>query len=48
MREHPFGGDAAFIGRVVPARERPLILRTRMGGERIVDMPYGEELPRIC
>jgi len=42
------GADAAVVGRVVDKRERPLILKTRIGGERIVEMPYGEELPRIC
>ncbi|MHC5057866.1 MAG: hydrogenase expression/formation protein HypE [Planctomycetota bacterium] len=47
-RAHPLGKDAALVGRVVAKRERPLILKTRIGGERIVEMPYGEELPRIC
>ncbi|MHC4249919.1 MAG: hydrogenase expression/formation protein HypE [Planctomycetota bacterium] len=47
-RAHPLGKDAALVGRVVERRERPLILKTRIGGERIVEMPYGEELPRIC
>ncbi len=47
-RSHPLGEGAAVIGRVVARRERPLILKTRIGGERIVEMPYGEDLPRIC
>ncbi len=47
-RAHPLGTDAVVVGRVVARRERPLILITRIGGERIVEMPYGEELPRIC
>ena len=47
MRAHPAGVDAALIGEVVQAP--PLVvLRTRFGGERIVDMPHGEQLPRIC
>jgi len=29
-------------------RAVPAYLRTRFGGERVLDMPYGEELPRIC
>ena len=48
MREHPLGKRARVIGEV---SERPpgiVILRTTIGGERIIDMPTGEDLPRIC
>lgn len=31
-----------------PQAERRVILRTRYGGTRILEMPYGEDLPRIC
>jgi hydrogenase expression/formation protein HypE len=48
LRRHPLGRDCALVGRATEARERPLILRTRVGGERIVEMPAGSELPRIC
>ena len=44
----PGGLHAAVIGRVVKKRAVTAYLRTRFGGERIVEMPYGEELPRIC
>jgi hydrogenase expression/formation protein HypE len=48
-RGHELGKDAAIIGEVVPPRGVPLIeLRTRIGGRRMVQMPYGRELPRIC
>jgi hydrogenase expression/formation protein HypE len=48
-REHPLGADAAIVGEIVATRDAPLVeLRTRMGGRRIVQMPYGRELPRIC
>lgn len=48
MRAHPLGAEAAVIGRMTDA-EPPLVeLRTRAGGRRIVQKPYGEELPRIC
>jgi hydrogenase expression/formation protein HypE len=48
-REHPLGRDAAVIGEIVPTRDVPLVeLKTRIGGRRIVQMPYGRELPRIC
>jgi len=47
-RRHKLGCDAAVIGRVVD-RSPPLVeLVTRAGGRRIVQRPYGEELPRIC
>jgi len=48
-RAHPLGRDAALIGEVVPSQDLPLVeLRTKVGGKRIVQMPYGRELPRIC
>ncbi len=47
-RSHPLGRDAAVIGRVLD-RQPPLVeLVTRAAGRRIVQRPYGEELPRIC
>jgi len=48
-RDHPLGKDAAIIGEVVQTRDAPLVeLTTRIGGARIVQTPYGRELPRIC
>jgi hydrogenase expression/formation protein HypE len=48
-KSHPLGKKAAKIGRVVDVMDRPLAeLRTRVGGRRIIQMPYGRELPRIC
>ncbi|QDV90594.1 Hydrogenase expression/formation protein HypE [Phycisphaerae bacterium RAS2] len=48
LRRHPLGQNAAIIGRVT-AEQPPLVeLRTAAGGSRIVQRPYGEELPRIC
>jgi len=47
-RGHPLGRGAAVIGRVT-ASQPPLVeLLTRAGGRRIVQRPYGEDLPRIC
>lgn len=47
-RVHPLGERAAVIGRF-QASSPPLVeLITRSGGRRIVQRPYGEELPRIC
>jgi hydrogenase expression/formation protein HypE len=48
MRRHRYGARAACIGSIVDA-DLPLVeLVTREGGRRIVQRPYGEELPRIC
>jgi hydrogenase expression/formation protein HypE len=48
LRAHPLGRHAADIGAVV-ASQPPLVeLITRAGGRRIVQRPYGEDLPRIC
>ena len=48
-RNHPLGRDAKIIGEVVETRDVPAVeIETRIGGKRIVQMPYGRELPRIC
>jgi len=48
MRAHPAGRDAAIIGEVGNTPAGIVSLRTAFGGERIVDMLVGEQLPRIC
>jgi len=48
MKTHPLGKEARLIGRVQPGPKGLALLRTTIGGERILDMPTGEELPRIC
>jgi hydrogenase expression/formation protein HypE len=48
MRRHPLGGRSVRIGRIVEGRAGIVFLRTAMGGSRIVPLPIGEELPRIC
>ncbi|MGC8928187.1 MAG: hydrogenase expression/formation protein HypE [Myxococcota bacterium] len=48
MREHPDGRDSAIIGSVLNQNGTDLILHTRIGGHRIVDMLAGAQLPRIC
>ncbi len=48
MRAHPLGAQAALIGEVVPEPAGVVYLRTCVGGTRIVDVPVGEQLPRIC
>jgi hydrogenase expression/formation protein HypE len=48
MRQDPLGRDAACIARITDARPPLVELNTRAGGRRIVQRPYGEDLPRIC
>jgi hydrogenase expression/formation protein HypE len=48
MRQHALGRNAARIGRVTDAQPALVELVTRAGGRRILQRPYGEELPRIC
>jgi hydrogenase expression/formation protein HypE len=48
MRRHPLGSEAAIIGRVVDEHPGMVVARTAIGGRRVVDMPLGEILPRIC
>ncbi|MFZ0389868.1 MAG: AIR synthase-related protein, partial [Calditrichia bacterium] len=48
MRNHPPGMHAAVIGEVKEEHKGRVSLKTAIGGWRIVDMPVGEQLPRIC
>jgi hydrogenase expression/formation protein HypE len=48
MRGHPLGSGACRIGEVVADEPGRVVLKTRIGGLRIVDMLRGEQLPRIC
>jgi hydrogenase expression/formation protein HypE len=48
MRKHPEGQEARVIGEVVDDTAALVILKTAVGGRRIVDMLQGEQLPRIC
>ena len=48
MRSHPAGRQAAVIGRITDTQPPLVELDTCAGGRRIVQRPYGEELPRIC
>jgi hydrogenase expression/formation protein HypE len=48
MRSHEYGMDAAIIGKVVAAHPGLVTAKTAIGGMRVVDLPAGELLPRIC
>ncbi len=48
MRNHRLGHEAAIIGEVVADHPGVVVMTTRIGGNRVVDMLSGEQLPRIC
>jgi len=48
MRKHPLGCEAVIIGKVTPELGQKVYLNTVVGGKRLVDMPSGIQLPRIC
>jgi hydrogenase expression/formation protein HypE len=48
MRKTEAGRDAAIIGEVVQTPEKTVLLKTNIGGIRILDMLAGDQLPRIC
>lgn len=48
-RQYPLGQQAAIIGEITKTKDVPVVeMTTKIGGRRIVQMPYGRELPRIC
>lgn len=48
MRTHPLGAGAAVIGSCVDEHPGMVVATTVFGGTRVVDVPVGEQLPRIC
>ena len=48
MRTHPLGSNAAMIGEVVADHVGMVVMRSLVGGTRVVTMLAGEQLPRIC
>lgn len=48
MRAHEHGGGATVIGRCVAEHPGMVVALTALGGRRVVDLPVGEQLPRIC
>lgn len=48
MHNHPMGTGACVIGKVVDDHPGVVAARTRFGARRVVDVPLGEQLPRIC
>lgn len=48
LRGHARGRNSAVIGTVREHGGIDVVMETEVGGERVVEMPYGEDLPRIC
>ncbi|MFC1874487.1 hydrogenase expression/formation protein HypE [Chloroflexota bacterium] len=48
MRKNRYGREAAIIGEVVKEHPARVVMKTRLGASRIVDVLVGELLPRIC
>lgn len=48
MREHEHGRESRAIGEITAEPQRLVLLRTAIGGTRVVDMLVGDALPRIC
>ena len=46
LRTHKYGKEAAIVGKVVEGDR--VIMRTRIGGERFIEPPLGDPVPRVC
>jgi hydrogenase expression/formation protein HypE len=48
MQAHPLGRESRMIGNVIESHPRMVLMKTLVGGTRVVDTLFGEPLPRIC
>lgn len=48
MQRHPLGARATVIGTVTDQHPTRVVVRTAIGGRRVLPPPLGEQLPRIC
>jgi hydrogenase expression/formation protein HypE len=48
MRAHPLGAGATVIGSCKAEHPGMVVARTALGGTRVISLPIGEQLPRIC
>jgi hydrogenase expression/formation protein HypE len=46
LRSHKYGKDAAIIGSVTKSAR--VIMETTIGGERFIEPPMGDPVPRVC
>lgn len=48
MKSHSLGKESRVIGTIVEKHPGRVVLETEIGGSRIIDIPAGMQLPRIC
>ena len=48
LRSDPLGKSSEIIGEIIPDKRNQVVLSTTSGGRRFLDMPSGQQLPRIC
>jgi hydrogenase expression/formation protein HypE len=48
IRETRYGREAAIIGEIGAEHPGYVLLKTKVGGTRVVDKPIGEPIPRVC
>jgi hydrogenase expression/formation protein HypE len=48
MQAHPLGTESRIIGEVTEQPAGMVLMKTGVGGTRVVDVLFGEQLPRIC
>ena len=48
MQSHPLGRESRMIGQVMETPQGMVLMKTSIGGTRVVDTLFGEQLPRIC
>jgi hydrogenase expression/formation protein HypE len=48
IKSHPLGEDAVIIGTVTAGNTGKVVMKTALGGKRLVDRLSGDMLPRIC
>ncbi len=48
LHNHPDGKNSSIMGTVTEKHPGSIVLNTSIGGRRIVDIPAGTQLPRIC
>jgi hydrogenase expression/formation protein HypE len=48
MQRNPLGAEARVIGEVIPQHRGMVMMKTEVGGTRVLDTLFGEQLPRIC
>lgn len=48
MKSNKLGENSSVIGKIIDEHNGKVVLKTEVGGKRIIDMLAGEQLPRIC